>query len=85
MSFILRVKEEVFWKNYFYRVSLIKQSAQLTALAAQQAAKLRDVEKAGTSPEALHQKGKTIMPVFHFNVLISEKTNNEFQFIASHI
>ncbi|NWH84818.1 SYAP1 protein, partial [Aegithalos caudatus] len=32
------VKEEVFWRNYFYRVSLIKQSAQLTALAAQQAA-----------------------------------------------
>ncbi|XP_066106011.1 synapse-associated protein 1 [Saccopteryx bilineata] len=32
------VKEDVFWRNYFYRVSLIKQSAQLTALAAQQAA-----------------------------------------------
>lgn len=31
------VKEDVFWRNYFYRVSLIKQSAQLTALAAQQA------------------------------------------------
>lgn len=30
------VKEEVFWKNYFYRISLIKQSAQLMALAAQQ-------------------------------------------------
>ncbi|XP_047437580.1 synapse-associated protein 1-like [Mugil cephalus] len=30
------VKEEVFWRNYFYRVSLIKQSAQLTELAAQQ-------------------------------------------------
>ncbi|KAM9320931.1 synapse-associated protein 1 [Gastrophryne carolinensis] len=30
------VKEDVFWRNYFYRVSLIKQSAQLTALAAQQ-------------------------------------------------
>lgn len=32
------VKEEVFWRNYFYRVSLIKQSAQITALAAQQQA-----------------------------------------------
>ncbi|XP_063312859.1 synapse-associated protein 1 [Pelobates fuscus] len=32
------VKEDVFWRNYFYRVSLIKQSAQLTALAAQQSA-----------------------------------------------
>uniref|UniRef100_A0A3B5MJD1 Synapse-associated protein 1 n=1 Tax=Xiphophorus couchianus TaxID=32473 RepID=A0A3B5MJD1_9TELE len=31
-----QVKEDVFWRNYFYRVSLIKQSAQLTALAAHQ-------------------------------------------------
>lgn len=36
------VKEEVFWRNYFYRVSLIKQSAQLTALAAQQQAARRE-------------------------------------------
>ncbi|KAM3626253.1 uncharacterized protein V6R79_025631 [Siganus canaliculatus] len=41
------VKEEVFWRNYFYRVSLIKQSAQLTALAAQQQQK--DGEDRGTS------------------------------------
>nr|XP_039274402.1 synapse-associated protein 1-like [Styela clava] len=27
------LKEEVFWRNYFYRVSLIKQSAQLSTLA----------------------------------------------------
>ncbi|KAM8744618.1 synapse-associated protein 1-like [Acanthopagrus schlegelii] len=51
-----QVKEEVFWKNYFYRVSLIKQSAQLTALAAQQAAERRDREKTGTGPEGVHQK-----------------------------
>lgn len=68
-----RVKEEVFWKNYFYRVSLIKQSAQLTALAAQQAAERRDGEKPGTGPEAVHQKGKTVTPVFNLNALISEK------------
>lgn len=37
-----RLKEEVFWRNYFYRVSLIKQSAQLTALATQQAPKRRE-------------------------------------------
>ncbi|KAM7014785.1 synapse-associated protein 1-like [Tautogolabrus adspersus] len=41
------VKEEVFWRNYFYRVSLVKQSAQLTALAAQQQQK--DDEDRGTS------------------------------------
>ncbi|XP_041647828.1 synapse-associated protein 1-like isoform X2 [Cheilinus undulatus] len=51
-----QVKEEAFWKNYFYRVSLIKQSAQLTALAAQQAAERRGVEKTGTSPEEVQQK-----------------------------
>ncbi|XP_064008164.1 synapse-associated protein 1 [Pogoniulus pusillus] len=39
------VKEEVFWRNYFYRVSLIKQSAQLTALAAQQQAAGKDDSK----------------------------------------
>nr|XP_018669830.1 synapse-associated protein 1 isoform X1 [Ciona intestinalis] len=27
-----KVKEEMFWRNYFYRVSLIKQSAQLSTL-----------------------------------------------------
>lgn len=41
-----RVKEDVFWRNYFYRVSLIKQSAQLTALAAQQQ---QDVGERGAS------------------------------------
>ncbi|EHB02765.1 Synapse-associated protein 1 [Heterocephalus glaber] len=41
------VKEEVFWRNYFYRVSLIKQSAQLTALAAQQASVSVKEEKSG--------------------------------------
>lgn len=47
-----QVKEEVFWRNYFYRVSLIKQSAQLTALAAQQqAAERREEEKKGAAPQ----------------------------------
>lgn len=73
VSLIFRVKEEVFWKNYFYRVSLIKQSAQLTGLAAQQAAERRDGEKTGTSPEGVHQKGTTMMPVFLFIVLLSVK------------
>ncbi|XP_076134609.1 synapse-associated protein 1 [Alosa pseudoharengus] len=56
------VKEEVFWRNYFYRVSLIKQSAQLTALAAQQqAAEKRQEEKTedtadGDMPETIRPK-----------------------------
>ncbi|CAK7313758.1 Synapse-associated protein 1 [Vulpes lagopus] len=41
------VKEEVFWRNYFYRVSLIKQSAQLTALAAQQQAAGKEEKSRG--------------------------------------
>lgn len=45
------VKEEVFWRNYFYRVSLIKQSAQLTALAAQQQQKDGKDRGASVSPE----------------------------------
>ncbi|KAJ3593929.1 hypothetical protein NHX12_006262 [Muraenolepis orangiensis] len=46
------VKEDVFWRNYFYRVSLVKQSAQLTALAAQQQKKEGDEERgAGVSAE----------------------------------
>ncbi|XP_062412970.1 synapse-associated protein 1 [Sardina pilchardus] len=56
------VKEDVFWRNYFYRVSLIKQSAQLTALAAQQqAAEKRQEEKTedtvdGDMPETIRPK-----------------------------
>jgi len=30
-----QVKEEMFWRNYFYRVSLIKQSTQLTSMTQQ--------------------------------------------------
>lgn len=51
------VKEEVFWRNYFYRVSLIKQSAQLTALAAQQQQQDDDDHGAGITPEDIVLKG----------------------------
>ncbi|XP_067848782.1 synapse-associated protein 1 [Heptranchias perlo] len=47
------VKEEVFWRNYFYRVSLIKQSAQLTALAAQQQAVDKE-DREDSSPDGAH-------------------------------
>ncbi|XP_025022816.1 synapse-associated protein 1 [Python bivittatus] len=52
------VKEEVFWRNYFYRVSLIKQSAQLTALAAQQQA----VRKEKNGSEEDRQLTDTMRP-----------------------
>ncbi|XP_033820957.1 synapse-associated protein 1-like [Periophthalmus magnuspinnatus] len=38
-----QLKEDVFWRNYFYRVSLIKQSAQLTALATQHAPERQEI------------------------------------------
>eukprot|EP00076_Gallus_gallus_P003981 NP_001264666.1 synapse-associated protein 1 [Gallus gallus] len=53
------VKEEVFWRNYFYRVSLIKQSAQLTALAAQQQAVGKEENK---GREEDNQLTETIRP-----------------------
>ncbi|XP_056134712.1 synapse-associated protein 1-like [Lampris incognitus] len=45
------VKEEAFWRNYFYRVSLIKQSAQLTALAAQQQKEEEEGRRSSISAE----------------------------------
>lgn len=55
------VKEEVFWRNYFYRVSLIKQSAQLTALAAQQQQKDGEDRGASVSPEDVVLTGVNVM------------------------
>ncbi|XP_028583445.1 synapse-associated protein 1 isoform X2 [Podarcis muralis] len=52
------VKEDVFWRNYFYRVSLIKQSAQLTALAAQQQA----VRKEQNGSQEDRQLAETVRP-----------------------
>lgn len=58
MLFVFKsVKEEVFWRNYFYRVSLIKQSAQLTALAAQQQAAAARKEKSHSREDTLPLTG----------------------------
>lgn len=54
-------------------MSLIKQSAQLTELAVQQAAGWRKVEKAGSDSEAVHQKGKTKVHVFELIVVKSKE------------
>ncbi|KAM3619718.1 uncharacterized protein V6R79_012481 [Siganus canaliculatus] len=75
-----QVKEEVFWKNYFYRVSLIKQSAQLTALAAQQAAERKEVAKTGTNPNPIHQKDvlkETTPPAVHSTKLKTRENEDE--------
>ncbi|XP_028817472.1 synapse-associated protein 1 [Denticeps clupeoides] len=66
------VKEEVFWRNYFYRVSLIKQSAQLTALAAQQ----QEEEKSGGSSGSEHMK-ETIRPKTPPTTINTKPKSNE--------
>ncbi|XP_071135742.1 synapse-associated protein 1-like isoform X3 [Mytilus edulis] len=66
-----QVKEDIFWRNYFYRVSLIKQSTQLTSLAQETGSmgsrsnstgsfKSSDEnqEKESTPPQAIQQKSK---------------------------
>lgn len=57
------MKEEAFWKNYFYRVSLIKQSAQLTALAAQQAAECSEEKGAAGDPQLHHPQGTAALSI----------------------
>ncbi|XP_071955814.1 synapse-associated protein 1-like isoform X2 [Antedon mediterranea] len=42
------VSEEHFWRNYFYRVSLIKQSSQLTSLASAKASNGENGKQDGT-------------------------------------
>ncbi|XP_043086119.1 synapse-associated protein 1 [Puntigrus tetrazona] len=57
-----QVKEDVFWRNYFYRVSLIKQSAQLTALAAQQQAQEKREEEKNAAPPLNDSISESIRP-----------------------
>lgn len=74
-----QVKEEVFWRNYFYRVSLIKQSAQLTALAAQQqAAERREEEKNGAAPQA-ESIPETIRPKTPPTTINAKPKSNEHE------
>ena len=64
-DFFSSVKEEVFWRNYFYRVSLIKQSAQLTALAAQQQQKDGEDSGVGVSPEDVVLNGQAFLQMLY--------------------
>ncbi|XP_043985033.1 synapse-associated protein 1-like isoform X2 [Gambusia affinis] len=67
--------EENFWRNYFYRVSLIKQSAQLTTLTAQQDSECLDSDQT----ENVEGKISTRLPVSEFviNALKSSTINEE--------
>ena len=80
-----QVKEDIFWRNYFYRVSLIKQSTQLTSLA-QEGSSLHsrsnstgsrqssddNVDKEQTPPQNIKQKSKLE------DDIPSSPTENEF-------
>lgn len=62
------IKEDRFWRNYFYRVSLIKQSAQLKSLATADE-KVCDVpeEESETDvicPEDVHLGGRLLFVCF---------------------
>ncbi|XP_043985032.1 synapse-associated protein 1-like isoform X1 [Gambusia affinis] len=84
--------EENFWRNYFYRVSLIKQSAQLTTLTAQQDSECLDSDQTDvvkhpccadaqkpSQKENVEGKISTRLPVSEFviNALKSSTINEE--------
>ncbi|XP_032428902.1 synapse-associated protein 1 [Xiphophorus hellerii] len=85
------MKEEDFWRNYFYRVSLIKQSAQLATLTAQQDSECLDSDQtdavkhlcspAAQKPTQTEVEGKisTWLPVSEFviNALKSSTIDEE--------
>ncbi|XP_028410696.1 synapse-associated protein 1-like [Dendronephthya gigantea] len=50
-----KVKESAFWRNYFYRVSLIKQSSQLTSLASGADKTSNSAENLNTSEQSSTQ------------------------------
>ncbi|XP_042190254.1 synapse-associated protein 1 [Callorhinchus milii] len=76
------VKEDVFWRNYFYRVSLIKQSAQLTALAAQQQAVDKEDRDDNSQDEA--HLTETIRPKTPpFAIKTQSKPNEEEEEIST--
>lgn len=54
-----KITEENFWRNYFYRVSLIKQSTQLTALT-QQAGDNRSSSSSRRSSDSSEQKDSSV-------------------------
>ncbi|XP_032533182.1 synapse-associated protein 1 [Chiroxiphia lanceolata] len=71
------VKEEVFWRNYFYRVSLIKQSAQLTALAAQQQAVGKEESKGREEDSELKETVRPKTPPVTIKLQIKSQEDEE--------
>ncbi|XP_020910350.1 synapse-associated protein 1 isoform X2 [Exaiptasia diaphana] len=82
-----KVKEERFWRNYFYRVSLIKQSTQLTSLAASGSEKTAtqaettegkaEIDSASTPPQVIPARTDDSKHG-HIDVLPDSPTQHEF-------
>ncbi|XP_031414959.1 synapse-associated protein 1-like isoform X3 [Clupea harengus] len=68
------VKEDRFWRNYFYRVSLIKQSAQ-SLETKQQAADKEKSESDVISPDDVHLRGVERKSTTHPIMMTTSKTN----------
>ncbi|CAF1544892.1 unnamed protein product, partial [Didymodactylos carnosus] len=54
-----QINEETFWRNYFYRVSLIKQSAQLSALAHETTSNNSSTNSRSSSKERLRRTSES--------------------------
>nr|CAB3266748.1 synapse-associated protein 1 [Phallusia mammillata] len=54
-----KIKEELFWRNYFYRVSLIKQSAQLSSLTELQKTGAGEAASSASSTSSIVMVGST--------------------------
>lgn len=64
--------EEGFWCNYFYRVSLIKQSTQLSALASQNNANTtNDETRTLSTTTTINERGKTFQRFKSMFILIN--------------
>ncbi|XP_022100451.1 synapse-associated protein 1-like isoform X2 [Acanthaster planci] len=77
-----QIVEENFWRNYFYRVSLIKQSSQLTSLAAssdKSGALDISVEPSATSPTEDEVPGSPPGAEFISDAFVSEIDQAEIQ------
>lgn len=76
-----QIKEDLFWRNYFYRVSLIKQSTQLTSLAKKADAKAsggHSRESSSSSENRDKSSPKPISKEEEDEVVVGSPSNDEF-------
>ncbi|KAK0098449.1 hypothetical protein PV326_008212 [Microctonus aethiopoides] len=79
----MRISEENFWRNYFYRVSLLRQSHELNAMASQAESNPKDGHETGYTEEFPAQIGSskdTTKEIITTNVSsnVESSVTNEF-------